>query len=246
MKRRYRVWALVAAGVVLLALLGSRLWLGWYMRASANPEFFEDEIADFAAADRDHPPPERPIVFVGSSSVRLWKTLQADMAPLPVLNRGFGGAQMSHVVYFADRAVIQYRPRAVVVYAGDNDLDQRTGKSADDVVRDFRTFVARVQAAVPDTRIYYISIKPSRLRWGEWPEQQKANMQISALCAADPHLGYIDIATPMLAVGKPPPRDLFRLDGLHLSKKGYALWTGIIKPRLQVDFQGTIPSHPLH
>ena len=187
--------------------------------------------------DRDHPAPERPIVFVGSSSIRLWETLQKDMAPLPVLNRGFGGAQLSHVVHFVDRTVIQYHPRAVVLYAGDNDLDERTGKSAEDVARDFRTFVSLVQAGVPDVRIYYLSIKPSRLRWSDWPRQQKANAEISALCAGDPRLGYIDVATPMLAAGK-PPRDLFRFDGLHLSAKGYALWTGVIRPRLQMDLGG--------
>jgi len=233
--RRFRFWVLAIGGLLLVGLLGSRLWLEWYIRASANPDFFADDIAKFEAADRDHPPPERPVVFVGSSSIRFWDTLQSDMAPLPVINRGFGGAQLSHVVYFADRVVIRYRPRAVVLYAGDNDLDERTGKSAADVVRDFRTFVSRVQAAVPDVHIYYVSIKPSRPRWAQWPEQQKANAQISALCMGDPGLGYIDIATPMLAAGGRPPRDLFRFDGLHLSAKGYALWTGIIKPRLQRD-----------
>jgi len=117
---------------------------------------------------------------------------------------------------------------------GDNDLDKRTGKAAEDVARDFRTFVSRVRAAVPDVRIYYLSIKPTRLRWSDWPRQQKANAEISALCAGDPRLGYIDVATPMLVAGK-PSRDLFRFDGLHLSAKGYALWTGIIRSRLQMD-----------
>ena len=235
MKRPLRFWAFVIAGLVIFGLLGSRLWLAWYMRASADPEFFADEIAHFAVTDRDHPAPERPIVFVGSSSIRFWNTLQKDMAPLPVLNRGFGGAQLSHVIHFVDRTVIRYRPRAVVLYAGDNDLDERTGKTAEDVVRDFRTFVSTVQAAVPDVRIYYLSIKPSRLRWSDWPRQQKANAEISALCAGDPRLGYIDIATSMLAAGEPPPRSFFRFDGLHLSAKGYALWAGIIKSRLQKD-----------
>src|SRR5258708_38817044 len=110
MKRPVRFWAIVTVGFVLLGLVGSRLWFEWYMRASANPEFFANEIGHFAVTDRDHPPPERPIVFVGSSSIRLWDTLQKDMAPLPVLNRGFGGAQLSHEIHFVDRTVIQCRP----------------------------------------------------------------------------------------------------------------------------------------
>jgi len=225
------VWTVVALVLACLAFFSIRL----HMKASADPEFFAASIASFSAADAEHPPPERPIVFVGSSSIRLWTTLQSDMAPLPVLNRGFGGARLSHVVHFLDRSVLRYRPRAVVLYAGDNDLDRLTGKSAQDVVNDFRTFVQQVQAALPDTRIYFLSIKPSRRRWEDWPKQRDANGQISAICARDPRLAYIDIATPMLAAGQPPPRDLFRFDGIHLSAKGYVLWTGVVRPRLDMD-----------
>jgi lysophospholipase L1-like esterase len=122
-----------------------------------------------------------------------------------------------------------------VLYAGDNDLDERTGKTAADVVRDFQAFVARVHAAVPDARIYYVAIKPSRLRWARWPEMARANAEIAAACAADPRLGFLDVATPMLATGEPPARELFVFDGLHLSAQGYALWTSVVQPRLLAD-----------
>ena len=225
---------LVAVGVV--GWLGVRGWLVWYGRASRDPAFFEDEIAAFEATDREHPPPTRPIVFVGSSSIRLWGSLAEDMAPLAVLNRGFGGSQLAHVVHFAGRTVLPYRPSAVVLYAGDNDLAESTGKSAADVVRDFQAFVALVHAAVPEAGIYYLSIKPSRMRWARWPEQSKANAEIAALCARNPRLAFLDIATPMLATGAPPARELFRFDGLHLSEQGYALWASVVKPRLLADF----------
>jgi lysophospholipase L1-like esterase len=234
MNHHLRVWGLAIAAVALVGL-GSHLWLGHHSKTCAGPDQFASEIAELEAADGDRPPPERPIVFVGSSSIRLWENLQNDMAPLPVLNRGFGGSELSDVIYYVDRVVIRYRPRAVVLYAGDNDLEGNTGKSPDDVVRDFTTFVSRVQAAVPDARIYYVSIKPSRARWAVWPNQRKANEQIAAICAGNPLLGYIDIAKPMLTTGKPPSRGLFRRDGLHLTAKGYALWTTIIKGRLQKD-----------
>jgi lysophospholipase L1-like esterase len=233
--RRLGIALAVVAALALAGLIGGRIWLEWYGRASQDPEFFAAEIAAFEAADRERPPPERPIVFVGSSSIRLWDTLEEDLAPLPVLNRGFGGSQLAHAIHFADRAVIRYRPRAVVLYAGDNDLDERTGKSAADVVRDFRTFVGLVHAAVPDARIYYLAIKPSRMRWARWPEMAQANAEIAALCAGDPRLGFLDIATPMLASGEPPARELFIFDGLHLSAEGYALWTSVVKPRLEAD-----------
>lgn len=157
------------------------------------------------------------------------------MAPLPVLNRGFGGAQLSHVVHYMDRIVIRYRPRAVVLYAGDNDLD--AGRSSEDVLHDFITFASRVHAALPNVRIYYLSMKPSRVRWANWPKYQQANSMISAICTRDPRLRYIDVATPLLAFGQPPSRDLFRVDGMHLSAEGYAIWTGIIRARLQRDLE---------
>jgi lysophospholipase L1-like esterase len=226
----------VVVGLALTGLLGVRLWLEWYGRASQDPAFFADEIAAFEAADRELPPPDRPIVFVGSSSIRLWDTLAEDFAPLPVINRGFGGSQLWHVNHWVERAVLRYRPRAVVLYAGDNDLDERTGKRAEDVVRDFETFVERVHAEVPDARVYYLAIKPSRLRWARWPEMLRANEAIAALCAGDPRLAFLDTATPMLATGEPPSRALFAFDGLHLSAEGYALWTRVVKQRLLADF----------
>ena len=135
MIRRLAIAGGVVVGLAGLALLGGWLWLLWYGHASQDPTFFEDEIAAFEAADRAAPPPERPIVFVGSSSIRLWDTLAEDFAPLSVLNRGFGGSQLEHVNHFLERTVLGYAPRAVLLYAGDNDLDARTGKTADDVLR---------------------------------------------------------------------------------------------------------------
>src|SRR5262245_10022484 len=235
MGRRLAISAGALVGLALLALLGVRLGLEWYGRASQDPAFFEDEIAAFEAADHEHPPPERPIVFVGSSSIRQWDTLAADFAPLPVLNRGFGGSQLWHVNHFVDRAVLRYRPRAVVLYAGDNDLDERTGKRAEDVVREFESFVGRLHAAVPDARIYYLAIKPARMRWARWPEMKRANEAIAARCASDSHLAFLGLATPMLATGEPPAGRLFVFDGLHLSAEGYALWTSVVRPRLLAD-----------
>lgn len=237
MTRRVKIWITVIGSIALVGVASLHLLTRWYFRWMSGPGSWPDQIAAFAAADRDHPPPERPVVFVGSSSIRLWSTLQADMTPLPAINRGFGGAHLSQVAYYVDQTVIHYRPRAVVLYAGDNDLDgrNRSGKTPNDVAGEFRTFVARVAAAVPDARIYYVSMKPSRQRWADWPDEHSGNALIATICARDPRLTYIDVATPMLATGAPPPSDLFVSDGMHLSPKGYALWTGIIKPRLLAD-----------
>jgi lysophospholipase L1-like esterase len=215
--------------------LGAYVAFEYYARASQDATFFEAEILAFEAADRVSPPGPGGIVFVGSSSIRLWSTLADDMHPLPVINRGFGGSQLSHVVHFAYRIITPYAPSAVVVYAGDNDLAERTGKTAEIVLSDFQQLVAKIRERSPQARIYFLSIKPSKLRWARWPEMARANAMIQKWCAADPLLETIDVATILLAPDGEPRDDVFRLDGLHLNETGYRAWTQIVKPILERD-----------
>jgi len=205
-----------------------------------SPLLWEHEIARFERADRREPPPRGGIVFTGSSTIRFWETLERDMAPLRVLNRGFGGAHLAHVSRFAPRIVLPYAPAAVVLYAGDNDLGAWTGKDSDTIVEDFERFAEIVHEALPETRIHFVSIKPSRLRRAQWPEQQRANARIEAIARAHDRMDYTDIATPMLRGEDTPPRDLFAWDGLHLSPAGYALWTRVLRPVL-LRYHATAP-----
>ncbi|MCP5056699.1 MAG: hypothetical protein GY937_08225 [bacterium] len=229
-----RLLLIVLAAVVLVAacLYGLLRWYGW---RSQDPTFFEDAIAAFEAEDQASAPAHPVVLFTGSSSVRLWSSLAEDMAPIPVLNRGFGGSQMSHVVHYAERIIHPYRPVAVVVYAGDNDLAPRTGKTAETVLTDFQELVRRVHAILPETRIYYLTIKPSRLRWDRWPEMERANQQVALFAASDPLLGVIDIGPATLGPDGTPRDDFFRIDGLHLNATGYAAWTEIVRPALLAD-----------
>ena len=219
-----------------LAYIGFPLALAQYQSASLDPAFFESAIVAFEESDRESPPKPGGIVFVGSSSIRFWDSLEADMAPLPAVERGFGGAHMAHVLYNADRIILPYAPQAVVVYAGDNDLAKGSGKTAEDVTRDFQQLVAQLRAAQPGLPIYFITIKPSTRRWDRWPEMDRANRQIAALAQNDAHLSILDIATPMLGpTGEPPRSELFALDGLHLSDAGYQLWTEVVRAQLMPD-----------
>ncbi len=229
----------IAIGLVLLPILlgvGLKLAVDWYGRASQRVEFFEDAIQAFEAQNQAAPIAPNPIVFYGSSSIRLWDSLAADMAPLRVVNRGFGGSQLFHLVHYVARAVTPLRPRAVVVYAGGNDLDARTGKTAEQVVADYQALVRAIHADLPQTRVYFLTIKPSKLRWERWPEMQKANQAIAEWSAGDARLGVIDVATPLLGEDGKPRDDVFRLDGLHLNDTGYAEWTRVVRPRLCADF----------
>jgi lysophospholipase L1-like esterase len=157
------------------------------------------------------------------------------MAPLPVLNRGFGGSRINQVAHYADRVVLKYRPRAVVVFAGTNDIAGPKPKTAQEVLEGYRAFVRAVHAALPATAIYYISITPTPSRWKLWPIVREANRLICAETERDPHLHYIDITVAILGPDGKPRRELFRIDRLHPNARGYREWTAIIKPRLVAD-----------
>ena len=187
------------------------------------------EIAAFEQDDSKNPFAPGGIVFVGSSSVRLWD-LASAFPGRRALNRGFGGTQVIDSVNHVERLVLRHKPATVVFYAGDNDLaSKRTPQQVDE---DFRTFVAKVHAALPQTRIAFVGIKPSLARWALIEQVRDANRRVRAFCDSDDRLGFIDVDGPMLGWDGKPRADLFVKDGLHLSAKGYALWNVLTAPFL--------------
>jgi lysophospholipase L1-like esterase len=187
---------------------------------------WQSEIAAFAAVDRLAPAPAGAVLFVGSSSIRLWHTLAADFPEIPTINRGFGGSQIADSVYFAGQLVGPYRPRAIVMYAGGNDLAD--GKSPAQVRDAFRAFVTQAQHWAGQVPFAYLSIKPNLARRRQLPRIRRANALIRA-CAEERGVDYLDVHTPMLgADGEADPR-WFDVDGLHLNARGYALWTGVVR-----------------
>jgi len=232
--------AIGIVAVVALLVLGGYGYISYYRYASRSPDFFDDAIAEFEEQDRHSPPAAGVIVFVGSSSIRMWSTLAEDMRPLPVINRGFGGSQMSHVIRNVDRIVTPYDAGAIVIYEGDNDLQAGSSKTPESVAADFSELVGLIRAKRPDVPIYFVSIKPSKLRWEQWPAMSRANALIERICSADPGLTYVDVAGPMLGEDGEPRGDVFRLDGLHMNAAGYAIWTGVIKPVLMRDLRDQI------
>lgn len=198
-----------------------------------DPAAWEYAIAAFEARDRQTPPPADAAVFTGSSSINFWSTLEADMAPLRAMNRGFGGAKIGEVVKYVDRIVLPYRPWAVVLFAGTNDIAPPRPASAEDVYAGYRAFVDTVRAGLPETRIYYVGITPTAARWALWPIASAANQLIESHTKTDPRLGYIDLSQQFLGADGRPDRRLFRLDGLHPNARGYERWTAVIKPVLE-------------
>jgi hypothetical protein len=198
---------------------------------TAKTSKWEPAIQAFEAEDREQFPPQGGVLFVGSSSIRRWDTLKQDMAPLPVIHRGFGGAQMSDVLEYFHRLVLPYHPADIVIYVGGNDING--GKSPGQVFGDFRKFFARVHEAFPNTRIHVVSMKPSIKRKTSLPVLLRANALIEGFCASDDRLHFLDVLNPMLNTNGEPRPELYVEDLLHMTAEGYAIWTGIIKPHLQ-------------
>lgn len=208
----------------LLAMLGFLIPLAAHAQSGdPDPERFTEEIDAFARWDAKNAPPDDPIVFVGSSSIRFWNT--AERFPLlPIVNRGFGGAHISDVNHFLEQTVLRYAPSVIVFYAGDNDIG--AGKSKETVLEDYGVFVQSVWSDAPSAQIVFIPIKPSLARWELWPEMELANQLVRDFSQRDDRLHYVDVATPMLGEDGRPRPELFIRDGLHMTAEGYDVWTG--------------------
>lgn len=203
-------------------------------KSAENPaEKWEETIKEFEMWDSKNTFPSDSVLFVGSSSIRLWPTREC-FREFAVLNRGFGGSQISDVNYFAERIVLPYEPRVIVFYAGDNDI--AAGKNARGVFDDYKKFVKLVQTELPATRIIYIGIKPSRSRWILWPVMNEANMMIKDFSVTDGRLFYFDSATPLLNSDGKPNVEFFLKDQLHLNDKGYEVWTMQLRPIIEKAF----------
>jgi len=188
------------------------------------------------------PPPDTncPILFVGSSSIAFWWTLQRDMAPYKVADRGVPGARIPDVSGGFPGAARSLHPRAVVLYAGDNDID--AGRPADRVLHDFGVFLEVKDRTLGAAPVYFISIKPSRARASELPTQTAVNDGVRALAATRHDLVYIDVASQMLQDGR--ARNLFIFDGLHMNAAGYALWTRAVRAALDQTGAADLPCPP--
>lgn len=190
---------------------------------------FDAEISAFEAEDAANPPALNAILFVGSSTIRIWPDLPAKFPPHAVLNRGFGGSHMSDVLYYFDRVVAPYAPALVVVYEGDNDL--ASGKTVNQVYADYTNFLFRVQRDLPGTDVAFMSVKPSPSRAQYRTQMEELNHRLSALSDGR-RIRYIDVFTPLLNSSNQPRPELFQSDLLHLNAAGYAVLESVVGPAL--------------
>ena len=194
-------------------------------------KMWEADMKRFAEIDRTQTPPDGAVLFVGSSSIRLWQSLRTDFPALKVINRGFGGSQFEDLNHFAPIIVAPYKPKKIVIYTGENDIDAK--QTAENVLEDFKAFIAFRDKYLPNTPVVFISLKPSILRWNMWAEMNKANNLIKEEIKKHKRVRFADLAAKMLgADGKPLP-DIYIADGLHMNAKGYQIWRENLLPFLK-------------
>jgi lysophospholipase L1-like esterase len=236
MKKAMKI-ILVLLGAIVLGLSWPawKFYEGMQKSRSEDPLVWEEDITALESNTRSRFGPGEGVVFIGSSSIRFWETLEEDMSPIPVIQHGFGGAKLNDIVHYAERLVNAYKPLAVVVFAGTNDIDPAASKTPGVLLASYQAFVRKVRADQPDLPIFYIGITPSPLRWSVWPVAQQTNQLIEDWIGTDPTLHFIDTSGALMGGNGEPSQDNYILDGLHLSDRGYGVWRVIIRQRLLDD-----------
>jgi lysophospholipase L1-like esterase len=224
-RRACRRWFLGLACGLAIGLAAARVSAATATVTNEHSRW-EKEIAAFEASDRTNPPPQGAILFIGSSSIRMWRTLAQDFPQHQVINRGFGGSEVTNSYHFAERIVFPYAPKLIVLYAGGNDLNAK--KTPERVFHDFKAFVEKVRAQLPATRIAYISIAPNPARWAQIEQVRQANRMINDYTNQDPNLMFIDTFSEMLGPDGLPKPDIFLDDRLHMNANGYAIWKKVV------------------
>jgi lysophospholipase L1-like esterase len=220
----------------LLLLSCALLYAFQSVSAEKNHDFarWEKEIAAYEASDRTNPPPKAALLFIGSSTVRLWKTLADDFPEHKVINRGFGGSQIVDSTHFADRLIFPHAPRKIFLRAGGNDI--HAGKTAAQVFAEYKEFVAQVQSKLPASDIIFLGLAPTISRWSEAEENRALNRLVKEYVQGKKHLHYIETYDSVLGADAKPREELFVADKLHFNAEGYKILTKHVR--------GWLAEHP--
>lgn len=193
---------------------------------------FYNEIQQFKKQDSISQPPKNAILFVGSSSFRMWQTLQKDFPGYVIINRGFGGSNLLEVNMYAKDIIFPYQPKQILIYGGDNDLSQHDSVNANVVLRRFVELFNNLRSRLPNAHISFVAIKPSPSRKHLMPQANQANLLIRGFLQDKLNTSFIDIYHPMLDESGEARKDIFLNDNLHMNEKGYEIWKRIIQPYL--------------
>jgi lysophospholipase L1-like esterase len=206
------------------------LVVGFQLTNAQDPKRFTEDIQKFEQLDQKSLS-QGEILFVGSSSIRFWETLQQDFPNQKVLNRGFGGSHMSDLLFYLDELVLKYKPKQVFIYEGDNDINDK--ESPKSILRETKTLVEKIRQKLPETEIVLISAKPSISRWSLKKKYERLNKLFKKYAQKHSYLQFVDVWTPMLNDQGKPKEDIFIEDKLHMNAKGYEIWKEVIQPYLK-------------
>ena len=195
---------------------------------NSHPARFESQVGSYEEQDKLTPFPEGAVLFVGSSSVHMWKSINDDFPNVEVVNRGFGGSQFSDLLYYLDRLVTCYKPSKIFIYEGDNDIN--AGKHPREILEDAIEVRQRIARALPGTMVYFISAKPSVARWKLRKKYQQLNSSLTVYAGRTPQTGFVNVWDPALDENGEVMKDIFLEDNLHMNEKGYTIWQKAIEP----------------
>lgn len=198
---------------------------------SVAQDRWEPQVAALETAARTTPHQKGEVLFIGSSSVHRWD-IASSFPEVRTINQGIDGTELADAVRYADRLILPFEPRVVVVYAGDNDI--ASGKTSEEVAIQFERLTTKILTRLPQSRIVFIGLKPSIQRWTQVDRMRAANELIRSICSHDDRIAYVDVDGPMLGWDERPRQELFVEDGLHLSAEGYRLWTTLVRPFIAV------------
>ena len=193
---------------------------------------FEAEIQNFRDQNEAEGIQKDVIVFTGSSSIRMWDSLEADMLPYKVVNRGFGGSTLPEILYYFDDLILVHDPELIVLYCGENDLNEEH-ISPSQTLQFFKRLDEHLQRKLPGTKLLYLSMKPSLDRWDKWEKMTEGNSLIKSYISTKDHLEYLDISSIMLDENYQPDSTIFIEDGLHMNRMGYERWTEVVYPKMK-------------
>lgn len=198
---------------------------------SQDPRRFQKEIDTIDKRYAGKADNHKLIIFTGSSSVRRWENIRDFFPGKNIINTGFGGSQMSDLLYYSDSVITKYRPVQVFIYEGDNDIF--AGDKADNVIKETETLISKITSALPRLKIVIISVKPSPSRWALRDEYLKLNSMFKKISDENKNVSFVDVWQPLINKQGRPKGEVFISDSLHINSSGYEIWAGKIKRYLR-------------
>jgi lysophospholipase L1-like esterase len=192
-----------------------------------NPRRFQNEIDTIERRYINKVNSPNLILFTGSSSIRRWQNIQDYFPGKNIINTGFGGSNMSDLLFYIDTLIIKYKPVQVFIYEGDNDI--AAGKKAEDIIKEAEYLCKRISTELPGTQTVIFSVKPSPLRWDLKDEYITLNKMYSKMSSESRDIKYVDVWTPLLDQRGFPKKEIFISDSLHLNRLGYDIWAPEIR-----------------